>query len=263
MTERPLRGATVLVTRPAHQSAGLIRAIEEAGGRTYPFPVIDIVARNPDDVLAERRGQHEPDVVIFVSANAVRHGLDAFQDSTAAIAAIGPATAAALAEAGRPADIVPLGGYASEHLLAEDALRDMTGRTVTIVRGQSGRELLAETLSHRGASVQYLSVYRTERHRFTTAELDRIERDWDSIDAVIVMSVATLDALLAALPATCVDTLGAVPLVGPGERVIQTALERLPGANLILSPGPQAADLVDALAAGLHRETSPDDEPGR
>ena len=245
----------VLVTRPAHQADELVGAIESAGGRAYRFPVIDIVPRDAEETAREAAALDTPDIVIYVSANAVRYGAHALTDTAATTAAIGPATAAALAQAGRAPDVVPADGYDSERLLATAALRDVDGKTVTIVRGQTGRELLADRLRQRGANVQYLSAYRLTPHRFPAAELERLERSWrdGDIDAVMVLSVASLDGLLGALPPYCRRALAAARLVGPGERVIQTALDRLPGANVVLAPGPGASDMVGALVDSLRK----------
>lgn len=259
MTARPLAGIGVLVTRPVHQSDELIAAIVAGGGSVHRFPLIDILPRDPAELSAEAAALQPSDFVIFVSANAVHHGHRALGKSSAKIAAIGPATAAALEGAGSQVDVVPAAGFDSEHLLAADSLKDVAGKTITIVRGESGRELLAETLRHRGATVQYLSAYRREAHQFSEAELTAVEKAWcdGAIDAVMVMSVATLESLLQSLPPACVAELPNTRLVGPSERVIQTALGRLPGANCILSPGPGAADMVGALVESLHKDPDP------
>ena len=101
MSDTALAGAGILVTRPAHQAHELIAAIEGAGGRAIPFPVLKIVAINPDKVAAARASMPAPDVVVFVSRNAVDHGIDYVGNGL--IAAIGPATAAAI-EASRTLD---------------------------------------------------------------------------------------------------------------------------------------------------------------
>jgi len=259
VTTAPLAGVDVLVTRPAAQADALVEAIEAAGGHAHRFPVIDIVPETAGSVAAWIAELQPADILIFVSANAARLGLAAVRGSASSVAAIGPATAEASRDAGRSVDIQPAGGYNSEHLLATDALKDVDGKTVTIVRGQSGRELLAETLRSRGALVQYLSVYSRQRHDFTAKELAAIERVWqdEGIDAVIVMSVASLDALLDSLPQSCLDALPQTRLVGVSERVIQTALGRLPGVHGVLAPGPRADDLLGALIASLHTDSDP------
>lgn len=262
MSAASLAGLGVLVTRPQAQSMELVAAIESLGGRALSFPVLDIVARPPEDINRQLAALRPADIVIFVSANAVRFGFDAVAGQKAAVAAIGPATAAAITKQGGQVNILPAGGSNSEHLLAMDALRNLEGKTVTIVRGQSGRELLAETLRSRGANVQYLGVYERTARRPGAAELEALETAWqaDEIGAVVVMSVASLEALIAALPASCRHRLSETPLVAPGERVIQTALQRLPGATCVLAPGPGARDIVEALMTVLHQDTDSCDD---
>ena len=256
MSEPDLAGLGVLVTRPLHQAHELLSAIDAANGRAIPFPVLDIVSRPSDEMESDVAALPQPDIVVFVSANAVRAGYAAFANSTAKIAAIGPATAQAIQAAGGTIDIVPKEGFDSDHLLATTALHTVKDKSIVIVRGQSGRELLAETLRHRGADVHYLSAYRRMTRSVPTDELERVNRAWQrgEIDAVVVMSVATLDALIELLPAESLDQLRKTPLVAPSERVIQTALQRLPGVSCIHSAGPLVSDIVQALAACRHNE---------
>ena len=76
MADAPLAGIGVLVTRPAGQAAELVAAIEAAGGRSIGFPVIEIAPRSPQAIEADLAGLADPDIVIFISRNAVEHGLD-------------------------------------------------------------------------------------------------------------------------------------------------------------------------------------------
>ena len=191
MAEASLSGLGVLVTRPAHQAGELVAAIEAAGGRAIRFPTIEIVPRNDADVERDAADLGEPDIVIFVSANAVRFGLG--YAGSASVAAVGPATAAAIEAAGRDVDIRPAEGFDSEHLLAEAALEDVGGKTVRIVRGNSGRELIADTLRGRGAIVEYLAVY---ERRAPAADTGEIERAWQAMFDLNVMSGVRLSRAL-------------------------------------------------------------------
>lgn len=253
MTAQPLTGVSVLVTRPEHQSAALIEAIDAAGGQSISFPAIDIQPRSAADIERDRSALGQPDIVIFVSANAVAGGLDSINTSEARIAAIGPATIAAIEGAGGRVDISPEAGFDSEHLLMNDALSDVSGKAITIVRGDSGRELLADTLKKRGATVNYLQVYSLCTHQPSKKALTDLEDRWRNqlISAVMVMSVASLESLLQILPSYCVEQLQKTRLVAPSARVIQTALEHIPGVTAVLSPGPGARDMTDALIANL------------
>ncbi len=259
MSAMPLDGLSVLVTRPAHQADALVAAIETAGGEAYRFPVFDVIPRATDELTGELDAARNADVLIFVSANAVQHGLAVLGETRATVAAIGPATAAALEDAGRRVDIRPAGGFNSEHLLMEPALNDVGGKSIAIVRGETGRELLAETLRHRGASVSYLSAYATRPHEFSAEDLAALDDALaaDRIGAVTIMSVATFEHLADILPAESLDRLAGRRLVAPGGRVIQTLAERLPGALCVEAPGPGAEAMVGALIASL------EDDPGQ
>lgn len=251
MTDDELAGAGVLVTRPEHQAGPLVDAIEAACGRAVRFPAIDISPLPAESIDAAAAGLHAPDIAIFVSPNAVRHGLG--YGGAARLAAVGPATAAALEAAGRPVHIRPQGGFDSEHLLAEPELNDVAGKVVRIIRGQSGRELLADTLRERGAVVDYLAVYTRRPARPSAAALTRLEADWcaGGIDAVTIMSVETLVNLVSLLPAACKNRLRQTLLVTPAERVIIEATKQFPGIPTALAAGTSPQDIVRAIAQHL------------
>lgn len=247
MVSDVLKGFGVLVTRPRAQASELVAAIESAGGEAILFPVLEIHPRHAASVEAEANQLEKPDIVVFVSTNAVRFGLPYTGD--AAICAIGPATAAAIEESGIDVAIRPEGGFDSEHLLAEPALQDVAGQTVRIIRGFDGRELLASTLRERGANVEYLCVYERRRPDYSARELEHLAARWSAgdIDCITVMSVASLNNLLALLPLENLEQLAETPLLTPAARVIKEAHNRLPGWQHKLADGPQAQDMVQAI----------------
>lgn len=254
MTDTPLQGVGVLVTRPRAQAAELIKAIQSKGGDTICFPVIEIVPRDTAEITAAAAALPSPDIAVFVSQNAVAHGLA--HAAGAAIAATGPATAAAIRAAGQTVAIDPGKGYDSESLLAEPALLDVAGKQVRIIRGGNGqegkgRELLADTLRERGATVSYLPVYERRLPVISPELLVEVETAWrdGKINAITVMSVETLKNLGTLLPEWCAEKLENMPLVTPAVRVIKEALDRYPASTPILASGPQAADMVDAIIA--------------
>ena len=132
----PLAELTVLVTRPAPQAATLCEQITHHGGTAIAFPAVQIEALSAAVAIGH-------DLIVFVSVNAVAHGVHLIEKGpTARVAAIGKATAAALAQTSLPADIVPEAGFNSEALLAHPDLTLASGARVLIVRGAGGRELL-------------------------------------------------------------------------------------------------------------------------
>lgn len=161
-----LLGRRILLTRPEGQVESLAARLREQGAQVSHFPAIQITLTPPDSTaqaLAE-----QATFIIFVSTNAVR-GLMAGSDrlvqaarNASMIAAIGPATEAALEQAGLEPGAVAPPPHNSEALLSTPFLQDLQHQRVVIARGQSGREKLAEELRDRGAEVHYLEVYRRD-----------------------------------------------------------------------------------------------------
>lgn len=259
MTELPLAGIGVLVTRPEQQSAALARAIERNGGTAIRFPTLQILARDPVTVAAEASTLKTPDIAVFVSSNAVQYGLQHAGD--ASIAVVGPATAAAIETAGRSVDILSTSGFDSEHLLLEPELQDVDGKTIRIIRGQDGRELLATTLRDRGALVDYLPVYERLLPDHPADTIAAIASRWDSggINVVTAMSVASFENLVALLPVQTLELLARTPLVTPAARVLKEALSQFPTLPAILAETSDADEIVNAIVAtiGAAEQTAP------
>ncbi|MFQ5983491.1 MAG: uroporphyrinogen-III synthase, partial [Woeseiaceae bacterium] len=225
MSEAVLAGFGVLVTRPEHQADELTTAIEAAGGEAIRFPVIEIEPLESEDVNRSLATLPPPDITIFVSTNAVLCGLNYVDGDETAIAAIGPTTRSAIESAGKRVDIFPAEGFDSEHLLAEAKMRAVSGKNIRIIRGETGRTLLADTLRERGATVDYLPVYRRLTRAYSPTLLKGLENRWrdGQVNCVIAMSVDSLDKLLEILPPGCHELLVTTPLVTPSARVLQKA----------------------------------------
>ncbi len=253
----PLEGVGVLVTRPRAQAAELMAAIKDKGGKAICFPVIEIMPRDEVAIAADAARLPEPDIAVFVSRNAVAYGLS--YATGAAKAVTGPATAAAIRAAHQTVEIEPDKGYNSESLLAEPTLQDVTGKQVRIIRGGDGskgggRELLADTLRARGATVNYLSVYERRLPILSPDSLIEVETAWrdGKINTITVMSVETLKNLATLLPKWCAEQMQNVLLVTPTARVIKEMLDRYPASRSILASGPQAGNMIEAIIA-VHR----------
>ncbi|MFQ5549030.1 MAG: uroporphyrinogen-III synthase [Woeseia sp.] len=257
MSEAMLAGFGVLVTRPEHQADELAAAIEAAGGEAIRFPVIEIEPLEAADISRHLDALPPADITIFVSTNAVACGLYYVQDDETVIAAVGPTTRAAIESAGHNVDIFPTQGFDSEHLLAEPGLRDVSGRNIRIVRGDGGRELLGDKLRERGATVDYLPVYRRQTRAYSPSLLAGLEHRWrdGQVNCVIAMSVDSLRRLLEILPPGCRDLAGSTPLLTPSARVLQKASDRIPDAEVWLAGSPQTDDMVRALIACRQAES--------
>lgn len=225
-----LEGLRVLVTRPAHQAEPFCTLLAQAGAEAVRFPVLAIApAADPAAVAAVAERLDQFDLLIFISVNAVQYGLEWLPGpgdwpTSTAIAAVGSRTAAALVEEGLSVTLVPETGHNSEALLALPALQDMRHRRVLIVRGNGGRETLAEALRARGAEVTYAEVY---RRVCPDSDAALLLRRWQKggVDVVTVTSVESLRNLFTLLGPAGEDLLRATPLVVASERVRAVAQE--------------------------------------
>ena len=177
----------VIVTRPRELAGDLCGLLRAAGAQPIEFPVIDIQPLTPAAVSVR------PDILLFVSRNAVRHGLPHVGHLlvTARVGAVGSGTAAALAAAGVTDALTPPAGAPAggAGLLANPALAPeaISARRVLIVRGVGGSDELALGLRERGAAVEYLEVYRRVLARPDPATLARL-RDEGREPVIIVTS---------------------------------------------------------------------------
>jgi len=163
--DKPLRNIGVAITRPSGQATKLTKLIQGAGGHIIPFPLIEIA---PLDDSAEFETAidkiEDYDWIIFISSNAVQNGMPDLAKkgipNTLKFAAIGPVTAENLGGFGIEDVLIPDGKrFDSESLLSMPQLQNMQSKKVMIIRGIGGRELLADTLKARGASVDFGECY--------------------------------------------------------------------------------------------------------
>ncbi len=246
-----LGGVGVLVTRPESQAVALSRMLEDAGARVYRLPAMDIVGTTDRPQLRAALGPLDRfHWVIFVSANAVRHGrflLDERQIPK--IAAVGPATAGVVASLGLTVSLVPADGFDSEALLASPELNDVANRRVLIVRGDGGRELLGEELRRRGADVVYAEVYARRCAQPVPGTVPAVEQAWSEgrIQAVTATSAELLRCLVEILsPDGRAQLKGSVLLAG-GERIAEAARAMGHEGEIVVARGADDASLTDAL----------------
>jgi len=184
--DRPLAGATVVLTRPAGQADSLAGPLEELGADVVLAPTIRIVPRALDDEVVRVVLNELPEyrLIIFTSANSVEVflgylaelGLPASELAGATVAAIGPATAAALEERGVACDVAP-DEYVAEGLLDALVRRGAApaGARVLLPRARAARDVLPDTLRARGALVDVLPVYDTAPAERLAVPAARIE----------------------------------------------------------------------------------------
>jgi len=244
---RPLHGARIVITRPARQAAGLAQQIAVLGGKPVMFPAIVILP--PADRSALDRAQRDLaqyDYAIFVSANAVEYGIGDPASWPAHLVALapGPGTATALAAVGIGGVRIPATTLDSEGLLALPELADVKGKRIVIYRGSGGRELLVETLSARGARVDYVECYRRAKPH---VDVKTIAAAWRAgeIDALTLTSSEGLDNLWALFDNASRVSIAATPTFVPHERIADRA--RSLGFGRVSVTAPTDAGLLASL----------------
>jgi uroporphyrinogen III methyltransferase/synthase len=166
---RPLFGTRVVVTRARAQASGLAATLQALGAEVVELPAIRIVPRLDSAEVRDAVGAiHSYALVCLTSPNGVRLLFDALRDAgldaralaNATVAAIGPGTAAALAERGIRADVVPERSIA-ESLVESLAEFDVAGRPALVARAAEARDVLPDALRERGAEVDVVALYET------------------------------------------------------------------------------------------------------
>lgn len=219
-----LTGRTVLVTRPREQAGPLCTHLRERGALPVVFPTIAIRAADSAELDAELRGLERFDWLVFTSVNGVRFFADRLAvvrplgvPPTVRVAAVGSATAGALADRGIPVHAVPE-EFAGAALPA--AMGELAGRTVLLTRSDIGREETLAALRAAGAAVTGLTVYHTIP---ATPEPDAVRALAAGVDAATFTSPSAVRNLVALLGDDAHRVLGHAAIACLGETTAAAA----------------------------------------
>ena len=250
MTGR-LHGLGIVLTRPRAAAEALAAPLQAEGARVFLFPALAIepIAATPalQSVLA-RIGEF--DLAVFVSANAVEHGLETVRAAGAwpaglETAAVGEATAEALRNSGVSRVISPAERHDSEGLLALPRLQAVKGQHIVVFRGEGGREAIRETLAARGAHVEYAQCYRRVK---PSADAGPVLAAWrrGEVHAVSVLSAETLRNFVSMLGPEGTALLSSATLVVPHPAIAAENDARRFARVEVAGHG--AAALIEALS---------------
>ncbi|WP_246089001.1 fused uroporphyrinogen-III synthase HemD/membrane protein HemX [Paraburkholderia guartelaensis] len=263
---------TVVITRPSGQSDGLAGQLAQHGMRTLDFPLISIAPVTDEAPLRAALGALERyALVVFVSPNAVDRAFAAYASVSSIwppalpVAVVGPASVAALERHGVAAPehrvVSPAGAgdeeparFDSESLYAAlektFGVDAFAGKCVLIVRGDGGREWLAERLREAGAEVETVAAYRRVVPEPPIAAWTQVHALLEGAPhAWLVTSsegVRNLDELAREhLTAGEIVELRHAPLVAPHPRIAETA--RSMGFDRITVSGAGDERIVETL----------------
>jgi len=233
----------LLVTRFAPHAQQLADALTEAGYFSLAQPLLAIEPLQ-NTVRVEQFINGDFDIAIAVSGNAVActHALLQQAWPTLTYFAVGSSTQTALKQHVKGTVYVPDDHFDSEGLLALDALQDVDGKRILILRGQGGRDLLDKTLIQRGASVEFLESYRRVALPIEAHQLHNNCQQAD-INGVIISSIEILNQLFTLVTNQHQHWLNTLTLYVPSERVAKHAAQ-LGLKRLVILPSLQVDKII-------------------
>lgn len=259
---RPLSGMQVLVTRSRAQASVLSATLRELGAQAREFSTICQTAPDSYQDLDQALTQLARfDWLVFTSAQGVHAffdrlswlagqgqltGLaDARSLSHARVAAIGPATKAALRSYGIVADVMP-DSYVAEEVAAalSGCCPDgLAGTRILIPRAQVAREELPRLLREAGAEVLVAAAYKTLPPATDAGAVKKLldQLSHHELDALTFTSSSTVSNLVDILDAT-------VAGAGPGR---EAAASSSAGAGLLRKSGALICSIGPITSATL------------
>jgi uroporphyrinogen-III synthase len=176
----------ILVTRPAAQAEEWVAQLQRSGLDAVALPLMAIAA--PQDPVSVRQAWSELTLrrlVFFVSPNAAEWFFLQRDETfswppTLQAASPGPGTSAVLRRCGVPSHLIvepsaDAPQFDSEALWAVLQSQTWAMASVLVVRGDGGRDWLAEQLREAGAEVIFVSAYRRTAPHFNAPALALLE----------------------------------------------------------------------------------------
>ena len=245
----------IILTRPQEDATHTAARLRAAGIESICLPLLDVGALIDPTEEAVRQAvlarANDFDGIIFVSPNAVRHGLgETSLPAQIKAYAVGEGTATALAARGITA-ITAGGAGGSEALFERMRAEPLFGKHFLLMRGPDGRAWLAEALRSAGTSVTVLKCY--ERHASVPDSVDwqmlrcAQPTGWSLTSSEAVRHLGALLRDMPALPDAHRESLRALPAWVSHPRIAAAAREAGFTDIRLTRSGDQG--LIDALRA--------------
>jgi len=207
-----LTGKTILITRSAHQTNELVHLIEQNGGTPIVFPTIEILPTETWDRCDRAIDSlYMYDGVIFTSTNGVEffirrmkeRGREASELRGKIICVVGETTRRAIEQLGVPVTTMPE-KFTALDLATKLQQEDLDGKTFLFPRGNLANDALPEILKRLGASVDAVTVYRTQKPNPENTENIQSMLLAGEIDVVTFTSPSTVQNFVALFSARTV-----------------------------------------------------------
>jgi uroporphyrinogen-III synthase len=225
----PLAGHHVLITRPAGQGDVLLEGARALGAQATHIPLLVITPKADPELVHVAARLECYRAVLFVSANAVQASWPALTGQGAwplslPAAAIGPGTARVLRDHGVQKVIMPERCFDSEGLMALSffSKSNVLGQSYALIRGEGGRDFMAQTLRQRGAVVDEVASY---QRRLNPDALPALHQLFEQTPPtlIVISSSESLQRLMAVVSIDLSTALRKIPLVVPHSRIADAA----------------------------------------
>jgi len=253
-----LENKIVVLTTSELKSGRLSAGLARLGARVLEFPTIEIrEISDPGPVDSSLDIVDTYDWIIFTSSYGVhyfllrltRRGISMERLRQPKICAVGPATAATLAEAGIQVHLIP-DDFVAEGILRalgkfHGGLEHLAGRRILIPRAKEGREVLPRELESAGARVDVVACYENVLPKVEESTIAALlKRVPDLIiftssstvsnfvkltggpEGIRVLGTATV-AVLGPITATTVESFGKQPEIRARENTSESLLEAI------------------------------------
>jgi uroporphyrinogen III methyltransferase/synthase len=203
----PLRGRTILITRPRPQAGRFAALLRELGAEPIELPTIQIAPPSSWEPLDRAIAAIATyDWLVFTSVNGVQAFFGRFEPrhgsptalSGLKLCAIGPATAQALETRGLRVTAMPR-EYRAEAVVEALSAWPLRGRRLLLPRAAVARDVLPRALAERGAVVEVVEAYRTVLPADAVDAQVRRRLASGGIDAVTFTSSSTVTHFAALL----------------------------------------------------------------
>jgi len=133
----------------------------------------------------------------------------------------------------------------SEGVLQLAAMQNLQGKTILILRGNGGRELLSEQAQQRGANVEIVECYRRESIVYNSTEQTSLCKR-AGVQTIVATSAEILTQLVDFVPQNEHNWLKSCQLITVSERISHLA-QALGWQNVIVSPRADNQTLLQTL----------------
>ncbi|MDX2320671.1 MAG: uroporphyrinogen-III synthase [Moritella sp.] len=240
-----------LITRPRAKGEQLARQIEAADGAALCCPFIDISAGSEFNKVSSLLEKLQPDdYIIAISDNAVNYANTSLINEHRTwpqrinYIAVGPTTAKCWRLHGIKNTNVP-NTHDSEGVLKLLQNASVEHKNIVILRGNGGRETMAEDLIKRSANVTYCEVY---QRTAPTYDPELLINKWQqfAINSVIITSGEILGNLIKTIPYTALPWILNLHFIVPSQRIAALA-HKLGIEHVTIASGASNNSLFNAV----------------